>query len=151
MSTIDEPEEKSHDFSLKFDAKTIAEALESRKIDTLQHLLPAGKIQGHVYVVGSLSGEEGESLKIHLNGKGTVWSDFATGEKGADLLDLWVAARCNGDLKAAMREAADWLGMSGNGKKAHARATYTTRDNRADRRQQQKDRSKETARWTYHD
>ncbi len=103
-------------------AKTIAEALESRKVDTLQHLLPAGKIQGHEYVVGSLSGEEGESLKVHLNGKGAVWADFATGDKGGDLLDLWAAVRCSGGLKAAMREAAQWLGMPGNGKKTHAKA-----------------------------
>lgn len=101
-------------------ARDIAEALEARKLAVLRYLLPAGKVRGDEYEVGNLRGEPGRSLRVHLNGKGTVWSDFAGNERGADLLDLWVEARCNGDRRAAMREAADWLGLD-----TPARATRT--------------------------
>src|SRR4051794_24845751 len=91
-------------------AAEIAELLRARVDEVLTKLLPAGKKVGHEYCVGSLHGDAGQSLKIHLNGKGNVWCDFATGDKGGDLLDLWAAVNCGGDLKSAMREAAEWLG-----------------------------------------
>jgi len=65
-------------------AGEVAKALEDRKLDVLRHLLPHGKIRGHKFEVGDLQGNPGESLKVSLNGKGCVWSDFATGQKGAD-------------------------------------------------------------------
>lgn len=92
-------------------AEQIAGALEQRALKVLRHLFPNGHRHGHEFCVGSLAGERGKSLKVHLNGKGPVWKDFATGQGGADLLDLWAAARHNGDLKPAMREAAAWLGL----------------------------------------
>ena len=70
-------------------AERISEALDARKEETLAYLLPNGRKVGHEYHAGSLAGEAGDSLKVHLNGKGCVWCDFATGDKGADLLDLW--------------------------------------------------------------
>ncbi len=111
-------------------ARAIAEALASRAEEVLFFLFPAGKVKGHEFCVGSLAGEEGASLKVSLNGKGCVWSDFATGDTGGDLLDLWAAARCRGDLKAAMREASNWLGLKPT---EHARA------------------KKPSGSWTYHD
>lgn len=95
-------------------AAEVAAALKARKLDVLRHLLPGGRLQGHEYYAGSLRGEAGKSLKVNINGKGCVWSDFATGEKGADLLDLWAQTRCRGSVSDAMREAADWLGIRGS-------------------------------------
>lgn len=93
-------------------AHEIAARLEARKLDVLRHLLPAGRVVGHEYVAGNLSGDKGRSLKININGKHGCWADFATDETGGDLLDLWAAVRCRRDLAAAMREAADWLGLA---------------------------------------
>lgn len=93
-------------------AATISEALEARHREVLQHLLPGGRFVGNEFRAGSLAGEKGESLRVALNGgKRFVWSDFASDDKGADLLDLWAKARTGGDLSAAMREAADFVGL----------------------------------------
>jgi hypothetical protein len=43
------------------------------------YIFPNGKYVGGEYVVGSLAGEPGKSLKICLTGKKTgMWKDFAT-------------------------------------------------------------------------
>lgn len=58
-----------------------------------KELLPAGRRQGHEWIVGDLDGSEGESLKVHLDGpKAGVWKDFATDESG-DLIGLWMAVK----------------------------------------------------------
>ncbi len=52
--------------------------------------LPAGKQRGKEWVVGSLSGEPGDSLSINLDTG--VWCDFASPEiRGGDLIDLYQA------------------------------------------------------------
>lgn len=91
------------------EARRIAEALASRALEVAQHLFPNGKQIGREWCVGSIGGEPGESLKINLeNGK---WKDFATQEKGGDLLDLWARKRRGGDISTAMREAAEWAAL----------------------------------------
>jgi hypothetical protein len=92
-------------------AAEIAAALELRKFEVLRHLLPEGRVRGDEFCVGSLGGERGDSLKVHLNGKGCLWSDFATGQSGGDLLDLWAQVRCGGNISTAKAEATDWLGL----------------------------------------
>src|SRR4051794_22452675 len=65
-------------------ARLLARSINSLVAD----LLPAGKREGHEWFVGSIAGEAGHSLGIHLTGaKAGVWSDFATGDRG-DALDL---------------------------------------------------------------
>lgn len=54
-----------------------------------EKLLPSGRMAGHEWECGSVRGEAGKSLKVHLRGsKAGLWSDFATGD-GGDLIDLW--------------------------------------------------------------
>ena len=92
--------------------RQITKALDEHKLQVLHHLFPSGKKSGNEFLVGSLRGEPGESLNIHLGEhKGPVWKDFATDESGCDLLGLWAAAKCNGDRAQAMREAAQFLGI----------------------------------------
>jgi len=75
-----------------------------------EHLLPAGKREGQEWRVGSIAGEPGHSLGVHLAGqKAGVWRDFGT-EDGGDLIDLWVAAR-RVTLTAALGEIRAWLGI----------------------------------------
>lgn len=79
--------------------------------EVAKHLLSNGKRDGREWRCGSISGESGKSLGIHLLGdKAGVWSDFATGQSG-DLLDLWREVR-NVSMPQAMSEAASWLGVS---------------------------------------
>jgi predicted P-loop ATPase len=55
----------------------------------LKEWFPNGKKIGPDWCVGSLAGEPGESLKIHVR-KG-IWADFATGDKGSDPVSLYAA------------------------------------------------------------
>jgi twinkle protein len=84
--------------------------LSGRAQAVAEHLLPAGRRQGHEWRVGSAAGEPGESLGIHLDGqKAGVWSDFATGQAG-DLIDLWCAVK-RLDLVAALDDIRAWAGI----------------------------------------
>ncbi len=58
------------------------------------HLLPNGHREGKSWCAGSIHGEEGQSLRVCLQGaRAGVWNDFSTNEKGGDLLSLWQQSR----------------------------------------------------------
>lgn len=86
-------------------------SLLARNVDgVVRALLPHGQRKGAEWCVGSVDGEHGESLKVHMTGdKAGVWSDFSTGE-GGDLIGLWIAAK-GLSLRDACKEAADYLGI----------------------------------------
>ena len=92
-------------------ASEIAAMLDAR-IETLaMELLPAGVRKGHYWTCGSVDGEAGGSLFIHLTGdRRGRWTDAGTGEFG-DGLDLLAACRWRGDKKAAYADAIRWLGI----------------------------------------
>jgi len=74
-------------------------------------LLPQGRKVGVEWEAGSVGGEKGASLKVHLTGaKAGVWQDFATGE-GGDLIDLWAKVR-GLTLAQALNAARDYLGLN---------------------------------------
>lgn len=94
------------------DITTISRALSDRAATVAEHLLPGGRREGTEWRAGSLSGERGQSLGVHLTGdKAGVWSDFQSGEGGGDLLDLWKAVR-GVTLSEALDQARAWLGMA---------------------------------------
>src|SRR3954453_17332110 len=87
-------------------ARLLAQSIESLVVD----VLPAGKREGHEWFVGSIVGEPGHSLGVHLTGvKAGVWSDFATHDSG-DALDL-VRAVLDVDMAEALRWSRRWLGI----------------------------------------
>ena len=91
-------------------AREISNLLANRAEDVASMLLPRGKRKGSEWCVGSIGGEEGQSLKVCLRGsKSGVWVDFATGE-GGDLLDLW-ALKNNLSIGQAIRECKQYLGL----------------------------------------
>lgn len=76
-----------------------------------RELLPNGKREGHEWRAGSVHGEAGKSLGVHLTGeKAGVWSDFHTGEAG-DLLDL-IAAQNGTGIHDACKQAKAMLGIA---------------------------------------
>lgn len=91
-------------------AGEISSLLADRAVEVAEYLLPNGKKKGPEWRAGSVHGDAGDSLGVHLTGnKAGIWSDFASGDKG-DLLDLWMAARgCS--LVTALKDAADFLGV----------------------------------------
>ena len=99
---------------IDFDA--IAAAALSNAESLLREWFPAGRREGHEYKIGNLNGDKGKSLSVNMNTG--LWADFATGEKGADLIGL--LARHRGCKKSeAARELAERLRMKiSNGKDA---------------------------------
>jgi twinkle protein len=80
--------------------------------EVCRHLFPNGHREGAEYVVGSLAGEEGESLKVNLVGKIGVWKDFAGDKGGNSLMGLWCHARNLPKFGYARREAMAFLGIT---------------------------------------
>lgn len=68
-------------------------ALHTRLIGQSRSLLPAwfpaGKFRGSEFVVGNLRGDPGDSLSI--NWTTGQWADFASSDKGGDLISLYAA------------------------------------------------------------
>jgi hypothetical protein len=79
------------------------------RIETLaRDLLPDGHREGAEWRCGSVSGEPGGSLGVHLVGaKAGVWADFATGQRG-DAVDL-VRAVLHLDMAGALDWSRRWL------------------------------------------
>lgn len=93
-------------------AKDVSQQLARRAEDIAQHLLPNGTKANNEWRAGSIRGEKGQSLGVHLTGdKAGLWCDFGNGEDKGDLLDLWAATR-NITLREAISEASKWLGIS---------------------------------------
>jgi hypothetical protein len=93
------------------DAGELSRALAGRISALAAELLPAGRRDGQEWRCGSLAGEAGNSLAVHLTGqRAGVWCDFASDERG-DALDLVAAIRCGGDMRAALDWARHWLGL----------------------------------------
>jgi hypothetical protein len=93
--------------------EAIVAGLAARAPELARELLPGGYRDGQEWRVGSLAGERGHSLAVHLGGgKAGVWADFSSGECG-DALDLVAQARFRGDKRAALGWARSWLGLDG--------------------------------------
>lgn len=76
------------------DITALKRMLADRAREVAAHLLPAGKLEAREWCVGSVAGEPGSSLKVHLDGhKAGLWSDFAPGGPGGDLIDLWMLVK----------------------------------------------------------
>jgi putative DNA primase/helicase len=90
---------------MAIDFQALASRLLSESRTLLPSWLPAGKFRGHEFVVGDLAGKPGESLSININtGR---WADFASGEKGGDLVSLYAAIH-----HIEQGEAAKQLGLT---------------------------------------
>ncbi|GBQ23872.1 hypothetical protein AA103193_2559 [Tanticharoenia sakaeratensis NBRC 103193] len=88
--------------------------LAERAPSLVRELLPNGRKHGAEWRCGSLAGERGQSLAVHLGGaRSGVWADFSSAERG-DALDLVAAVLYGGDRRKALVWARQWLGL-GNG------------------------------------
>jgi len=81
------------------DFNAIAADLLGQARSLLPQWFPAGKFRGREFLVGNLAGDEGDSLSI--NADTGCWADFASGEKGGDLIALYAAMKGVGQAEAA--------------------------------------------------
>jgi hypothetical protein len=114
-----------HNFSLT--AAALAKMLARRAEAVCQHYLPAGRREGHYWLVGDVHNTPGRSLFVRLEGgstgKGTAghWQDAAEGTHG-DLLDL-IRESCGlTEFRAVAEEARRFLGLEND---EHVPAAYT--------------------------
>jgi twinkle protein len=106
------------------DITELKRKLADRAQSVAEYLLPGGKLEGgKEWRVGSVAGERGQSLAVHITGdKRGVWADF-NGGFGGDLLDLWCAVR-GVTLAKALEDARAWLGMTRPQPHREPRRTY---------------------------
>jgi putative DNA primase/helicase len=86
------------------DFEAINAAALARLPDVLARLLPGGRLIGREWTCGSLAGEPGASCKVNIaTGR---WADFATAERGGDVIALAAAVWRVSQSEAARRLAA---------------------------------------------
>lgn len=97
--------------SRPYDISDIAAMLASRINALVAELLPAGIREGHEWRIGSVAGEPGRSMAVHLSGaKAGVWKDWAA-DIGGDALDLVAAVLFRDNKAQAVRWSRAWLGV----------------------------------------
>lgn len=73
----------------KLDFSALAQRLLISADTLVPQWLPSGKRRGHEWVCGDLAGGEGDSCSVNLlSGR---WADFATSDRGGDLISLYAA------------------------------------------------------------
>lgn len=97
-----------------YDLDNLRSSLRDHAEAVLRHLFPHGKVDGHQFKVGDITGAPGKSLVVELTGdRRGLWMDFATGECG-DLIDLWAATRnlsVQTEFPHLVEDIANWLAL----------------------------------------
>jgi predicted P-loop ATPase len=85
----------------KIDFAKLGSELLSNATSLLYDWLPGGKVVGHEFECGNLSGIAGRSLRVNINtGK---WADFSSDSKGGDLISLYAAIHRISQVDAAKK------------------------------------------------
>lgn len=87
--------------------EALAGELLARGHELLAEWFPNGRRVGREWCVGDMEGNPGQSLKINLDSG--LWADYATGQKGRDLIALYAAMRHIGNGEAAKQLSGDRL------------------------------------------
>ena len=93
------------------DYAVIASSLLQRANDLLPSWLPGGKVRGQYYECGNIQGGPGDSFKVSMTTG--LWGDFATDQKGKDLIDLYGTIYALSNHDAAIKLSTEYLGGSG--------------------------------------
>ncbi len=86
--------------------RALADALLAMADSIVPAWLPGGRFNGHEYVCATLSGGEGSSCSVNV--RTGQWADFASDEKGGDLVSLYGAIYGMDMGKAAVSVARDY-------------------------------------------
>jgi hypothetical protein len=128
-----------------FDVKIVSDMLGNQAERLCVEILPAGVREGAEWRVGSLAGEPGRSMAVHLGGtRSGVWSDFSTGEAG-DALDLVAAVLFRGDKGQAIQWSRAWLGLDSSDPASFEQHRRKAAESRRDQAQRDGDRRQANA------
>lgn len=100
--------------AIKTDVSIVKTRLNQQIEDVVRVLLPNGKRNGKYYKVGSVNGEEGDSMAVIMEGDKTgQFSDYngASGDYG-DLIDLWMLSKGMPDFNDAIADIKGYLGIT---------------------------------------
>jgi len=129
------------------DISQIVQGLAVRAEALAREVFPNGIKDGREWRVGSLAGEPGQSLAVHLAGeRAGVWCDFATGETG-DALDLVAHALAGGDKKQAFAWSKSWLGLGGDAPGVTRRRPVAAKTSTGPSEDEKKTRNRALAIW----
>ena len=85
----------------KIDFKKVKTALSGHENKILQRILPGGKQRGTQYVVLNPTRADTTAKSFKINTENWLWSDFATGDKGGDIISLYAYVKGMSQIKAA--------------------------------------------------
>lgn len=86
--------------------------LRARCEAVVRHCLPNAIKDGHYMRVGSIAGEKGQSLAVHLAGASRgMWTDFSATESSGDMIGMIEQTMFGGDRGQAVSWAKSWLGI----------------------------------------
>lgn len=91
---------KNHQ-SKQIDFQEVKRVMRGYEGAILYRLLPHGKKQGHEYVALNPSRHDQRLGSFSINLNTYKWADFATGDRGGDLISLWAYIRRVNNLQAA--------------------------------------------------
>jgi predicted P-loop ATPase len=86
------------------DFKSKVEALKPYQDSILFEICPGGEVRGTEYRASTISGGKGQSFSFNL--RTGVWADFASGEKGSDIVSLYSKIK-NINNGQALKELSD--------------------------------------------
>lgn len=91
------------------DLDALKAALLAQAQSVLPSWFPAGRYEGGIFMLGDISGAAGRSLKVSKDGR---WKDWASGESGSNLLELY-AQHHRLEITKAYDDLAPAYGLNG--------------------------------------
>lgn len=91
------------------DFKTIADLAKSSSQTVVSYLCPYGKREGHEWVALNPTRHDKSLGSFRINLLTGKWADFATGDRGGDLISLWAYIKGIGQYDA-MKQIKTLLG-----------------------------------------
>ena len=96
---------------MQSDFKIIADLAKSSSLTIVSHLCPRGKREGHEWVALNPTRHDKSLGSFRINLRTGKWADFATGDRGGDLISLWAYIKGTTQYEA-LRELHNWLGRA---------------------------------------
>jgi putative DNA primase/helicase len=90
-----------HNFNDRIDFGKVKQAARGYEGILLRRILPHTLKQGHEYVSLNPTRPDRNLGSFRINAHTCLWADFATGDKGGDIISLWAYVRQVSQVKAA--------------------------------------------------